>query len=195
MIEPPPVLYLASASPRRRVLLQQLGLGFRVLQVDIDETPLAGESPQVYVRRLALAKARAGRDAAECGESHPVLGADTSVVMDGVMLGKPRDRAQGIEMLQRLSGHSHEVLTAVALAGTREAVRVSTSRVTFRTLDRAECEAYWDTGEPCDKAGGYAIQGRAAAFISRLEGSYSGVVGLPLYETALLLKEFDINII
>jgi septum formation protein len=194
MIEPAPVVYLASSSPRRRELLAQIGLGFRVLQVDIDETPRPGESPQAYVRRLALAKARAGRDAVERREVRPVLGADTSVIVDGVMLGKPRDRAHGIEMLLRLSGRSHEVLTAVALAGMREAVRLSTSRVTFRTLGRAECEAYWDTGEPRDKAGGYAIQGHAAAFVSRLEGSYSGVVGLPLYETAQLLKEFGINI-
>jgi septum formation protein len=110
------------------------------------------------------------------------------------MLGKPRDRVQAVEMLLRLSGRNHQVHTAVALAGMREAVRISTSRVTFRTLERAECEAYWNTGEPRDKAGGYAIQGRAAAFVSRLEGSYSGVVGLPLYETVQLLKEFSINI-
>ncbi|MGD2055465.1 MAG: Maf family protein [Gammaproteobacteria bacterium] len=196
MIETAPVIYLASSSPRRRALLAQIGIGSRVLGVDIDETPRARESPQAYVRRLALAKARAGRCAlaVQGGETCPVLGADTSVVVDGVMLGKPRDRVQAVEMLLRLSGRNHQVHTAVALAGMREAVRISTSRVTFRTLERAECEAYWNTGEPRDKAGGYAIQGRAAAFVSRLEGSYSGVVGLPLYETVQLLKEFSINI-
>jgi len=193
-MDPAPVIYLASSSPRRRALLAQIGLRFRLLDVAVDETPLPGESPDAYVRRLALAKARVGQVAAGPVDARPVLGADTAVVADGRMLGKPHDRAHGIEMLRHLSGRSHEVLTAVAVAGTHEAVRVSTSCVTFRTLDRAECEAYWDSGEPGDKAGGYAIQGLAAIFVTRLEGSYSGVMGLPLYETADLLKEFGINI-
>ena len=125
----------------------------------------------------------------------PVLGADTAVVVDGRIMGKPRDRNEGIDMLLALSGRSHQVLSAVALAAGREAVRVSESRVTFRTLTQAQCAAYWDTGEPRDKAGGYAIQGRGAVFVSRLEGSYSGVMGLPVYETAELLREFGIEVV
>jgi septum formation protein len=123
-----------------------------------------------------------------------VLGADTAVVVDGRIMGKPRDRDEGIDMLLALSGRSHQVLSAVALAAGREAVRMSESRVTFCSLTQAQCAAYWDTGEPGDKAGGYAIQGRAAVFVSRLEGSYSGVMGLPVYETAELLREFGIEV-
>jgi septum formation protein len=125
-----------------------------------------------------------------------VLGADTGVVIADTVLGKPADRSAGIAMLQRLSGSTHEVLSAVALAGSGgEATRLSASRVTFRTLTARECAAYWATGEPADKAGAYAIQGLAAVFVSRLEGSYSGVMGLPLYETAELLKESGITVI
>lgn len=185
-------LYLASASPRRRELLAQIGVGYRLVAAPIDESVRAGEAPAAYVERLARAKAAAGL--AALGENKVcVLGADTAVVLDGRILGKPRDRADGLAMLAALSGRSHEVLTSVALAdGVRSAARVVSSRVQWRALAEGEAQAYWETGEPQDKAGGYAIQGLAAIFVARLEGSYSAVVGLPLAETAELLAEFGI---
>lgn len=185
-------IYLASRSPRRQALLQQIGIAFELLAVDVDETPLAAESAVAFVQRVALDKARAGRASLLAGRCLPVLGADTCVVADGRIMGKPRDRMHALEMLQLLSGSTHEVLSAVALAGDHEALRVQSSRVTFRTLSRAECAAYWTTGEPADKAGAYAIQGLAGLFVTHLDGSYSGVMGLPLYETGELLREFDI---
>ena len=187
-------IYLASASPRRRELLRQIGVRYRLLRLAVDETPLAEESPHAYVARLALLKARSG--CARLGRRlpAPVLGADTAVVVEGTIFGKPRDRADGLAMLARLSGREHQVLSAVALATPeRDAVRVQDSRVRFRALTPAECLAYWDSGEPQDKAGGYGIQGRAAAFIVELQGSYSGVMGLPLFETAELLREFGVH--
>lgn len=186
---------LASQSPRRRELLRQIGVDFLVLPVDIDEAPLAGETPEACVQRLALEKARTGRREQAVASALPVLGADTLVVAGGTVLGKPADRGDAIGMLQLLSGSTHRVITAVALAGDHEAVCMSTSHVTFRTLTARECEAYWETGEPRDKAGAYAVQGLAAMFIARLEGSYSGVMGLPLYETAVLLQEFGITLL
>lgn len=182
-----PQLYLASNSPRRAELLHQIGVNFRVIPAAIDESALAGESPEAHVTRLALEKARAGHAILQGEPRRPVLGADTLVAAGDVVLGKPADCEDAIRMLQLLSGRTHRVLSAVALAGESESCRLSVSRVTFRKLTRAECAAYWGTGEPADKAGGYAIQGLAALFISRLEGSYSGVMGLPLYETAELL--------
>jgi len=190
-----PDIYLASASPRRRELLEQVGVTFSVLIVDVDERQLPGEVPADYVTRLALAKARAGKFLLDADNTCPVLGADTIVVADDTMMGKPRDREHAVAMLQGLSRRTHQVISAVALAGLREAIRLSISAVTFRTLTAAECQAYWETGEPLDKAGGYAIQGRAAQFVERLEGSYSGVVGLPLFEIAMLLREFKINVL
>ncbi|HRD66341.1 MAG TPA: Maf family protein [Candidatus Competibacter sp.] len=190
---PAPRVYLASASPRRRELLRQIGVAYRLLPVEVDETPLPGESPSAYVVRLALAKARAGARTLGRRQPLPVLGADTSVVVDDAILGKPGDRDEGLAMLARLSGREHRVLSAVALAtSARDAVKVQESRVWFRELSQAECAAYWDSGEPLDKAGGYGIQGRAAAFIAELRGSYSGVMGLPLFETAELLREFGV---
>ncbi|MFO1425057.1 MAG: Maf family protein [Candidatus Competibacteraceae bacterium] len=189
-----PWIYLASASPRRRELLRQIGVSYRRLRLDVDETPRLGETPDAYVVRLALAKARAGCATLGRRLPAPVLGADTAVVMDDAILGKPRDRAEGLTMLALLSGREHRVLSAVALAvPTRDAVRVQESRVRFRALTPAERAAYWDSGEPLDKAGGYAIQGRAAAFVAELRGSYSGVMGLPLFETAELLRAFGIS--
>jgi len=188
-------IYLASASPRRQELLQQIGVEFSLLQIEVDETPVPGEKPEAFVRRLALEKARAGRAQLDAGDTQPVLGADTAVVIGDTIMGKPHDRVHGIAMLEQLSGRTHQVMTAVALVGAHEAVLVSISDVTFDTLDAGVCEAYWATGEPVDKAGGYAIQGLASAFVTRLEGSYSGVVGLPLNETAALLREFDIYIL
>ena len=187
-------LYLASASPRRRELLRQIGVAYRRLPVEVDETPLPGESPGDYVARLALAKARTGWRTLGRRTPRPVLGADTAVVVDAVILGKPRDRDEGLAMLARLSGREHQVLSAVALAtGARETVKVQESQVRFRELTATECAAYWNSGEPLDKAGGYAIQGRAATFIAELRGSYSGVMGLPLFETTELLREFGIS--
>jgi septum formation protein len=182
----PPVLCLASTSPRRRQLLRQLGVAHSVRGANVDETPLVREAPRDYVVRVAVAKARAVRSAAR---ELPVLGADTTVVVDGVMFGKPAGRKEGLTMLASLSGRVHEVLSAVALA-TEEgiAIAVSVSAVRFRALSDVECRAYWDSGEPHDKAGAYAIQGLAAAFIESLHGSYSGVMGLPLFETAELLR-------
>ncbi len=181
-----PQLVLASTSPRRRELLAQLGVTFEVLAVAVDERPLPAEPAADHVCRLALAKARAG--AAQVGSQACVLGADTVVVLDGEILGKPADRDDAAAMLRRLSGRTHAVLSAVArVQAGAHLVRLSESQVTFRTLSAAEIVAYCDTGEPLDKAGAYAIQGRAAAFIRHLEGSYSGVMGLPLFETAELL--------
>ena len=182
----PQVICLASASPRRRELLLQLGVPHSVRGAYIDETPQRAESPRDYVVRIACAKASAVR-AHE--HSLPVLGADTVVVVDGAMFGKPAGRAQGLAMLAALSGRVHEVLSAVALATARGIdTAVSASAVAFRALSDEECRAYWQSGEPHDKAGAYAIQGLAAAFIESLNGSYSGVMGLPLFETAALLR-------
>jgi septum formation protein len=181
-----PVVCLASVSPRRRELLSQIGVPHTVVGAHIDETAHAGESPRDYVLRMARQKALTVR---ERGERLPVLAADTTVVLDDVIYGKPRDRADGIAMLGRLSARTHGVLTAVALADARGVdLRLSVSTVRFRGLTPEECAAYWDTGEPCDKAGGYAVQGVAAVFIESLSGSYSGVMGLPLFETAELLR-------
>jgi len=186
-------IYLASASPRRRELLRQIGIAYRLLRVEVDEMPRLEECAHDYVARLARAKAQTGAQILGRRKLAPVLGADTSVVSDGTILGKPRDREEGLAMLARLSGCEHRVLSAVALATpTRIAVKIQESRVRFRELTHAECVAYWETGEPCDKAGGYGIQGRAAMFIAELRGSYSGVMGLPLFETAELLREFDL---
>ena len=180
------VLCLASLSPRRRELLAQIGVPHRIAAAGVDESVLAGERAADYVLRIARAKALAlfARDA-----SLPVLAADTTVVIDEEILGKPRDAAEGRAMLARLSARTHRVLTAVALA-TRSGVgfRLSASEVRFRSLSAEECAAYWRTGEPRDKAGGYAIQGRGAVFVEHLSGSYSGVMGLPLFETAQLLS-------
>jgi septum formation protein len=181
-----PVVCLASVSPRRRELLAQIGVPHRVVGADIDETAQAGEAPREYVVRMARQKALTVR---ERGERLPVLAADTTVVLDNVIYGKPRDREDGIAMLGRLSGRTHAVLTAVALADSRGVnLRLSVSTVRFRGLTPQECAAYWETGEPRDKAGGYAVQGAAAVFIDSLSGSYSGVMGLPLFETAELLR-------
>lgn len=185
------LLYLASASPRRRELLTQIGVPFRVLALSIDESVEPPETPLEHVRRLAAAKACAGRKLEEAARNpgRPVLAADTVVALDGGILGKPADRSDALRMLAALSGRTHEVWTAVALASAQgTAVCHNRSEVTFRRIGSEEAGQYWDTGEPCDKAGGYAIQGKAAVFVSSLRGSHSGVMGLPLYETAQLLE-------
>ena len=188
-------VYLASASPRRRELLQQIGVPFRLLGTDLDETPLPSETPTAYVSRLATAKADAGWLRSGGAANAPVLAADTAVVLDGEILGKPRDKDDAEHMLQQLSGRTHEVLTAVALrSAAGHESKLSHSLVTFRILDAAEASAYWNTGEPHDKAGAYAIQGYAAIFVADLRGSYSGVMGLPLFETAQLLKSAGLRV-
>lgn len=186
-------LHLASGSPRRRELLAQIGVPFVTLIASIDESALPGESAEGYVERLAREKALAGLAALDEPQQAVVLGADTAVVLDGHILGKPVDRAEALATLAALSGREHQVLTAVALASTtRVESRVVASRVRFRPLRTGEAEAYWASGEPRDKAGSYGIQGLAAVFVSQIEGSYSAVVGLPLCETAQLLREFGI---
>ena len=184
-----PWIYLASASPRRRELLRQIGVSYRRLRLDVDETPRLGETPDAYVVRLALAKARTGCATLGRRRPAPVLGADTAVVLGDQVLGKPRDRAEALTMLLSLAGREHRVLTGVALVDGGSRYRLSVSRVRFRPLSEAEALAYWDTGEPADKAGGYGIQGLGALFVQELSGSYSGVMGLPLFEVAQLLAE------
>ena len=191
-----PVVILASASPRRTELLLQIGVSHRVVPAQIDERRAAGEPIENCVRRLAKSKALevqvalAAVAGATTAVAFAVLGADTAVVIDDDLLGKPRDRADALAMLARLSGRWHQVLSAVALASPNGMqCTVSRSEVRLRTLSERECALYWDSGEPCDKAGAYAIQGLGAAFVQELRGSYSGVVGLPLFETARLLAE------
>lgn len=182
-------LFLASASPRRRDLLASIGVEVEVGPVAIDETPRPDESPLDYVTRLAREKALAGAGRTRL----PVLGSDTAVVIDDTILGKPADREHAAHMLRALAGRAHEVLTAVAVtgpAGTLEAC--VTTRVVMRQISEAEIAAYWATTEPAGKAGGYAIQGLAAIFVERIEGSHSAVVGLPLFETAKLLQRQDV---
>lgn len=181
-------LVLASASPRRRELLRQIGVRFRVVPADVDETVLAAETPAEYVVRLARAKAL--EVMRREGGALPVLGSDTAVILDGDILCKPLDRADAERMLGRLSGRTHEVFSAVALALSPERVleRLNVTRVTFAELEPAWIRAYCETGDPMDKAGAYGVQGRAAEKISRIEGSFYGVMGLPLFETSQLLE-------
>ncbi len=184
-------IYLASRSPRRHELLRQIGVKFEVVDADVDESVLERESPRAYVERLARAKAEAGWQRVERDglPRAPVLGADTTVAVDGRILAKPADRREAAEMLAALSGRLHEVLTAVALKfGARLESAVSVSAVWFKPLTREEIDRYVASGECEDKAGAYGIQGHAARFVAELRGSFSGVVGLPLYETAQLLE-------
>ena len=187
----PPQMYLASGSPRRRELLAQLNVPFALVLPEVLESQQAGETPVHYVQRLAKDKARAGVELAESNQQPalPVLAGDTIVVLDGDVLEKPKDEAHGLAMLRRLSGRSHQVLTAMALAvnGALSEVLVATE-VTFRVLTEADIARYWASGEPLDKAGGYGIQGLGGSFVVRINGSYSGVVGLPLVETHALLQ-------
>ncbi|MBK1630863.1 septum formation protein Maf [Thiohalocapsa halophila] len=184
----PPRLILASKSPRRRELLRQIGLTAEVRSADVDESPARGEAPADYVLRIALAKARAVRAALGRGTAaRPVLAADTAVICDDRILGKPADAAEAARMLALLSARTHQVLTGVALLGAAERTVVSSTRVWLRAVSAAEAAVYWASGEPQDKAGGYGLQGLGAVFVERLEGSWSGVVGLPLFETAQLL--------
>jgi septum formation protein len=188
--------YLASASPRRRELLAGVGLLFDVISVDLDESSEPGENPAGFVARMAHDKAcLAGELVHEGGGRElPILAADTCVTIDGLILGKPDDMSQAKEMLYELSGNIHQVLTAVALkSGDAIWQKLSRSRVTFEVLSPQDIDAYCASGEPSDKAGAYAIQGLGAAFVKRMEGSYTGVVGLPMYETRCLLKKIGID--
>lgn len=182
-------LYLASASPRRKDLLDQLGLACTVLPQDIDESRLPSELPADYVMRLARQKAEAALQSVDTIVGACCLGSDTTVVCDNEIFEKPVDARDARRMLGALSGTTHQVLTAVALASTSGTeVFLSTSDVTFRSLTSAEIDAYWRTGEPADKAGAYGIQGLAAMFVTHISGSYSGIMGLPVAETIALLN-------
>jgi septum formation protein len=190
-------LYLASRSPRRQELLRQIGVEFDLLEADVPEHPQGGERPHDYVMRLADEKALAAkaRMQNEGLAERPILAADTTVVADELVLGKPRDEADATRILASLSGRTHEVLTAVTLLSEGTARRaLSVSQVSFGPLGEGDIARYWASGEPADKAGAYGIQGRAAAFISHMEGSYSGVVGLPLYEVSRMLREIGFKL-
>ncbi|MBI2382719.1 MAG: septum formation inhibitor Maf [Gammaproteobacteria bacterium] len=189
-----PQLYLASRSPRRQELLLQLGLRFETVPADVVERPRPGQDAREYALETALAKARAARLPAAA--TAPVLGADTDVVVDGQILGKPAGREAAVAMLLRLAGRRHEVVSAVAVVrGAQVETALSITEVEFGPIARGEAAAYWATGEPADKAGAYAIQGLGARFVRSISGSYSGVVGLPLYETGALLARFGIEVL
>lgn len=195
-----PRLFLASTSPRRHELLAQIGVSFEVISPAIPEHVLTGESAEQYVCRLAAEKARAGLDMLvdiPVAETILLLGSDTTVVVDGTILGKPLGREDGLAMLAQLSGRSHQVMTAVSVVNNqgRQQTELTISEVCFRQLSAAEMERYWHSGEPVDKAGGYAVQGIGAIFIEHLNGSYSGVMGLPLFETARLLESFGLSVL
>jgi len=199
----PSAIYLASNSPRRRDLLRQIGVRFEVLLFraghrsddDVDETPLAGEDPETYVQRVATTKAAGGieRVLLRGLPRKPVLSADTTLAVDGRIVGKPADTQEAIDILRQLSGRAHQVLTSVAVTdGERTEQALSSSRVRFGALSDEAIRHYVATGEPMDKAGAYGIQGRAGMFVEHIDGSYTGIMGLPLFETARLLAKFDV---
>ncbi|MGR8941620.1 MAG: Maf family protein [Gammaproteobacteria bacterium] len=187
-------IILASASPRRRELLDQIRVAYRAWPVHIDESPRANETPQDYARRIAAEKSAACHaQAAHLGL--PVLAADTAVVLNGVIMGKPKDKDDACTMLRQLSGQTHQVYSAVSLRGRGHGEALSVTQVTFRTISEQEISAYWATSEPFDKAGSYAIQGLGGVFVRTIAGSFSGVVGLPLFETAELLLQQGIQVL
>lgn len=189
------MFYLASASPRRRELLTQIGVQFKLAPVDIDETPRPDEAAKRYVERLAVEKAETALASLNDSEEAVVLGSDTSVIIDNQILTKPKDAADAKRMLQRLSGNRHQVFTAVAVISQQQQQVISVATdVIFRTLSDAEIDAYIATEEPMDKAGSYGIQGKGAILVDHIHGSYSNVVGLPLTETAALLNDFNIEV-
>lgn len=186
------MLLLASASPRRSEILDAMGVAYTKASMDIDEQQLSGETADAMVLRLAAAKAAAGRVV----HPGPVLGADTAVVVDGEVFGKPQDGADALAMLDRLSGRTHNVVTGIALSwNDGEQTALSSSEVRFRQISPAEALAYWQSGEPAGKAGAYAIQGQGGVFVAEIHGSYSGIVGLPVFETAGLLAAAGIEVI
>lgn len=185
-------IMLASASPRRRELLEQIGVQYEVVEHTVDEAENREESASTYVQRLALEKAQSVQSSLEVPK--PVLGADTIVVCEGQILGKPLDKSDAMRMWALLSNREHQVLSAIALCYKQDCeIRMSTTRVKFKPLSAFECERYWQSGEPQGKAGAYAIQGAGALFVAEICGSYSGVVGLPLFETAELLQIFGVK--
>lgn len=186
-------LILASASPRRKELLAQIQVSCHVCAVDIDETPYPNESPLAYVQRVAAEKSAACM--ALLNTDLPILAADTTVVLGSVIMGKPKDEADAVAMLTQLSGKTHQVYSAVSLRGRGHSQAVSITDVTFRQLTEQEIRAYWHSGEPLDKAGAYAIQGLGGIFVESIHGSFSGVVGLPLFETAALLSQQGIAVL
>lgn len=185
-------IILASASPRRKELLDQIKVNYLIHPVDLDETPLANETPLAYVQRIAAEKSAVC--ATQLNTELPVLAADTSVVLDKLIMGKPKSQHDALTMLKQLSGKTHQVYTAISLRGREHSQAVSITEVTFRELSEQEILAYWQTGEPFDKAGSYAIQGKGGLFVESIKGSYSGVVGLPLFETAQLLLQQGIEL-
>lgn len=187
-------LYLASGSPRRAELLRQIGVAYLPLSIAVPEQPGADEYPEHYVTRLARSKAQAGwRSLPGATHKQVVLGADTVGVLDGELLEKPHNKAHAAQLLRAMSGRCHTVITAVALTdGARIDVALARTQVQFRELGNSEIEAYWHTGEPADKAGGYGIQGLGAIFVREIHGSYSNVVGLPLETTAPLLSKYNV---
>lgn len=214
MLDNLPLIYLASNSPRRRELLDQIGVRFKALSIDVDETPLVNESPEDYVQRLSQEKAKAGIQQLESGVStmennalsnwqstkkHAtmdlVIGADTAVVCGGQILGKPQSAEDAKAILRLLSDKTHDVFTAVTITGIESLTVLSRNLVTFKNISDKDILAYIATNEGTDKAGSYAIQGKAAIFIEQLQGSYSGVMGLPLFETAKLLSQFGYNVL
>jgi septum formation protein len=184
-------IILASASPRRKELLDQIKVIYKVYPVDLDETPLPNEAPLDYVQRLAAEKSAACK--AQLNTEIPVLAADTAVCWEGVIMGKPKDQADCLAMLMQLSGKTHQVYSAISLRGREHTQAVSITEVTFRCLTEREILDYWHSGEPVDKAGSYAIQGMGGVFVESIKGSFSGVVGLPLFETAELLSKQGIE--
>ena len=187
-------IILASASPRRRELLQQIGIKAIVQSVDVDEAQKQNETVRDYVERLAMEKAQCGFDTISNDEQLPVLGSDTIVEIDGEILGKPENRQQAKKMLMQLSGKNHQVYTSVAIVThDKSVIMTSSSQVEFKTLEAQEIDSYLASGEADDKAGAYAIQGIAAQFVKNINGSFSGVMGLPLYETVELLKQCGVT--
>jgi len=188
----PVQIILASSSPRRKELLDQIKVTYDVYPVDIDETPLPDERPLDYVQRLAAEKSAACRE--QFNIETPVLAADTAVILGSVIMGKPKDKADALAMLSQLSDKTHQVYSAVSLRWREHSQAVSITEVTFRRLTEREILDYWHTGEPVDKAGGYAIQGMGGVFVESIKGSFSGVVGLPLFETAELFSKQGIEL-
>ncbi|MCW8929566.1 MAG: Maf family nucleotide pyrophosphatase [Gammaproteobacteria bacterium] len=190
-----PQIFLASSSPRRQELLDQMGVSFKVIPQFAEEKHDLLETPEAFVSRLALEKATDGL-LRQSNQKIPVLGSDTAVIFDGNILGKPKDKEQAIDMLLSLSNQTHQVLTAVALKNKQQTEQIlSMTEVSFSEITREMCENYWLTGEPVDKAGSYGIQGKGALFIQSIKGSYSGVMGLPVYETGKLLNKFGIHLL
>ena len=185
-------MILASASPRQKELLDQIKVRYKVCPVDLDETPLPNESPLDYVQRLAAEKSAACR--AQLNSEIPVLAADTTVILGDLIMGKPKDQADALAMLTKLSGKTHQVYSAISLRGREHGQALSITEVTFRRLTERDILDYWHSGEPLDKAGSYAIQGMGGIFVESIKGSFSGVVGLPLFETAQLLSKQEIEL-